>query len=287
MRARAAATTAASPLRDWHPGGRRGVRLRRARSARSRHRLRRQGDALRSSHGPGAEVGPRVGACAAARDYRTLRTAPLVFSPVDPHTLFFASNIVWKTTNGGKSWTQISPDLTRTRFDRAAERRQVCRRRPRRAARHARRRVHGRAVVRRHQTHLGRHRRRADSRDGRRRRALERRDAARARDRPWSKVSIIDASHFDANTAYAAINTLRLDDLRPHIYRTHDGGKTWTQIIDGHPRRRDRQRRARGSEAPRAAVRRHARRRCGSRSTTATIGSRCGSTCRRRRFAIS
>jgi len=44
---------------------------------------------------------------------------------------------------------------------------------------------------------------------------------------------MIDAGHFDANTAYAAVNTLRLDDLRPHIYRTHDGGKTWTEIDNG------------------------------------------------------
>src|SRR6476646_8636536 len=49
------------------------------------------------------------------------------------------------------------------------------------------------------------------------------------------KVSIVDASHFDANTAYAAINTLRLDDLRPHIYRTRDGGKSWQHITAGIP----------------------------------------------------
>ncbi|HEX7826481.1 MAG TPA: hypothetical protein VF477_16385, partial [Mycobacterium sp.] len=51
----------------------------------------------------------------------------------------------------------------------------------------------------------------------------------------WSKVSIMDASHFDAGTAYAAVNTFRLDDLRPHIYRTKDGGKTWTHITAGIP----------------------------------------------------
>jgi hypothetical protein len=45
----------------------------------------------------------------------------------------------------------------------------------------------------------------------------------------------MDASHSDANTAYAAINTLRLDDLRPHIYRTRDGGQTWTHITNGIP----------------------------------------------------
>ena len=43
----------------------------------------------------------------------------------------------------------------------------------------------------------------------------------------------MDASHFDTLTAYAAMNTLRLDDMRPHIYRTRDGGKTWTEIVAG------------------------------------------------------
>ena len=52
---------------------------------------------------------------------------------------------------------------------------------------------------------------------------------------PWAKVSILEASHFDPNTAYAAINTLRLDDLRPHILRTRDGGRTWTEITRGLP----------------------------------------------------
>ncbi|MFI5106563.1 MAG: WD40/YVTN/BNR-like repeat-containing protein, partial [Terriglobales bacterium] len=52
---------------------------------------------------------------------------------------------------------------------------------------------------------------------------------------PFQKVSIIEASHFDAQTAYAAINTIRLDDLRPHILRTRDGGKTWMEIVSGIP----------------------------------------------------
>ena len=52
---------------------------------------------------------------------------------------------------------------------------------------------------------------------------------------PWWKISLIDASHFDAKTAYAAVNTIRLDDLRPHIYRTNDDGKTWQEIVRGIP----------------------------------------------------
>ncbi len=49
----------------------------------------------------------------------------------------------------------------------------------------------------------------------------------------WSKISILDASHFDAGTAYAAVDRHRLDDIGPYIYRTHDFGKTWKKIIDG------------------------------------------------------
>ena len=51
----------------------------------------------------------------------------------------------------------------------------------------------------------------------------------------WAKVSLMDASHFKRDTAFAAINTLRLDDLRPHIYRTRDAGRTWTRIVHGIP----------------------------------------------------
>ena len=52
---------------------------------------------------------------------------------------------------------------------------------------------------------------------------------------PWSKVSQLDASHFDDDTVYAAINRIRLDDQHPHIYRTHDGGATWKEIVRGLP----------------------------------------------------
>jgi hypothetical protein len=51
----------------------------------------------------------------------------------------------------------------------------------------------------------------------------------------WSKVSQIEAGHFDAQTAYASIDRHRLADDRPYIYRTHDGGKTWKNVADGIP----------------------------------------------------
>src|SRR5436190_3983889 len=52
---------------------------------------------------------------------------------------------------------------------------------------------------------------------------------------PWQNTSLIEAGHFDSNTGYAAVNTMRIDDLRPHIFATHDGGKTWTEIANGIP----------------------------------------------------
>jgi hypothetical protein len=48
-------------------------------------------------------------------------------------------------------------------------------------------------------------------------------------------VSQLEASHFDDESAYAAVNRFKLDDLRPHIYRTHDGGKSWKEIVNGIP----------------------------------------------------
>jgi hypothetical protein len=52
---------------------------------------------------------------------------------------------------------------------------------------------------------------------------------------PWSKVTQMEASHFDENTAYASVSRFRIDDLHPYIYRTHDGGKSWQLITNGLP----------------------------------------------------
>ena len=51
--------------------------------------------------------------------------------------------------------------------------------------------------------------------------------------KPWTRIFNMEAGHFDTKTAYAAANTLRLDDMNPHFWRTHDGGKTWTEIDNG------------------------------------------------------
>jgi len=49
----------------------------------------------------------------------------------------------------------------------------------------------------------------------------------------WSKISLIEASHFDTGTAYVAVDRHRLDDRTPYAYRTRDFGKTWTRITNG------------------------------------------------------
>jgi photosystem II stability/assembly factor-like uncharacterized protein len=165
-------------------------------------------------------------------DFRLLRTEPVLFSPVDPHTLFFAGNTLWKTRDGGKSWLQISPDLTRKTWDVPAS---VGKYREAESAKPTQRGV----IYAVAPSPLDINRIWAGTDDGlihlTTDGGLHWHDVTPPQLTPWAKVSILDAGHFDPLTAYAAINTFRLDDLRPHIYRTHDAGKTWTHITSGIP----------------------------------------------------
>ncbi len=169
-----------------------------------------------------------------AEGYRVLRTAPVLFAPTDPHTLYFASNRVWKTRDGGRTWTAISPDLTRETW---AAPPNVGKYRDTAAAKASRRGV----VYTLAPSPLDGERIWAGTDDGLVHVTTDGGahwtdvTPAALRDRPWSKISLLEASHFDAGTAYAAVNTFRLDDLRPHIYRTRDLGRTWTEIRGGLP----------------------------------------------------
>jgi photosystem II stability/assembly factor-like uncharacterized protein len=165
-------------------------------------------------------------------DFRMLRTEPVIFSPVDPHVLYFAANTLWKTKDGGQSWEQISPDLTRKTFDVPAT---VGKYRSQPTAQPTQRGV----IYTIAPSPLDINRIWAGTDDGLIHLTTDGgahwTDTTPAQLTPWQKISIIDASHFDAQTAYAAINTIRLDDLRPHIYRTRDSGKSWTEIRTGIP----------------------------------------------------
>ncbi len=164
--------------------------------------------------------------------YRMLRTAPLAFSPVDPHILYFGANTVWETRNGGKTWREISPDLTRKTWEVPAS---VGKYREDPSAKPEQRGV----IYALAPSPLDAARIWAGTDDGLIQittdGGLHWKNVTPPSLTPWAKVSVIDAGHFDRDTAYAAINTFRLDDLHPHVYRTHDGGKTWTEIVNGLP----------------------------------------------------
>ncbi|HET8922104.1 MAG TPA: hypothetical protein VFN26_03805 [Candidatus Acidoferrum sp.] len=165
-------------------------------------------------------------------EYRYARTLPVVFSQLDPHALYFAANVLFKSMDAGNSWLVISPDLTRESYEIPANL----------------------GVFATSDPEKGKHRgviyavapsfKEVNTiwagtddglihitRDG----GKSWQNVTPPQLKPWSKVSIIEASHFDAGTAYAAINSFRLDDLRAHIYRTRDFGKSWTEITKGIP----------------------------------------------------
>jgi photosystem II stability/assembly factor-like uncharacterized protein len=165
-------------------------------------------------------------------DFRMLRTEPVVFSPLDPHLLFFAGNTLWQTRDRGDHWEKISPDLSRPNYDLPASIGKY----KEDGAKQARRRGVIYTVA---PSPLDANRIWCGTDDGLIHLTT---DAGKTwnnvtppRISAWQKISLIEAGHFDANTAYAAVNTLRMDDLRPHIFATHDSGKTWAEVVNGIP----------------------------------------------------
>ncbi|HEY6271474.1 MAG TPA: glycoside hydrolase [Terriglobales bacterium] len=167
-----------------------------------------------------------------SRDFRVLRTEPVIFSPLNPHLLYFASNTLWATTDGGESWHEVSPDLTRKTFEVPDS---VGKYKSEPTAQATERGVIYTVAPSPKDINLIW----AGTDDGLIHLTTDGgghwTDVTPSGMKPFQKVSLIEASHFDAHTAYAAVNTLRLDDLRPHILRTRDSGKTWTEIVTGIP----------------------------------------------------
>ena len=163
---------------------------------------------------------------------RFIRTAPVLFSPVDNKTLFFAGNIIFKTTNGGSSWETISPDLTRSTWDIPASvgiynNEEVKKMRQRGVVYTLAPSYQDINVIWAGTDdgliHI--------TKDG----GKHWKNITPNAITSWSKISMIDASRFDVNTAYVAVNRIRCDDMTPHIYKTTDGGTTWKKIINGLP----------------------------------------------------
>jgi len=163
-------------------------------------------------------------------DVRADRTQPILFSPLDPHVLYYAANRLYRTTDGGTNWTAISPDLAREAGALPAS---VATQHPKGAEKQ-------RGVI----YSLGLSPKSAGTlwagtddglvwitRDGGGHWA----NVTPPELIPWSKVTQIEPSHFDADTAYVSVSRLRIDDLHPYLYRTRDGGKTWVAMAAGLP----------------------------------------------------
>jgi photosystem II stability/assembly factor-like uncharacterized protein len=177
---------------------------------------------------------PRMFSGEASKDLveRVQWTFPIVYSPVDSRVLFTATQHVWKTTNGGQTWDRISGDLTRhdpkTMGDSGGP------------ITHDMNGPEVYATV----FALGPGKTDvnvlwAGSDDG----VIQ---VTRTGGKTWAnvtpkdmpdlgRVSIIDASAFDAGTAYAAVKKPLMSDFAPYIFRTHDFGRTWTKIVTGIP----------------------------------------------------
>ena len=164
--------------------------------------------------------------------YRFLRTAPILFSPVDPHVLYLAGNVLFKTTNGGMSWDVISPDLSREKPE-VPDSIGVFRK-PEMATQARRGVIYALGPSPKDINTIW-----AGTDDGLVHVTKDGGKTWRNVTPPgltsWSKISQIDAGHSDATTAYIAVNRIRLDDQKPHIYRTVDGGASWKEIVNGLP----------------------------------------------------
>lgn len=161
---------------------------------------------------------------------RFLRTMPLMFHPADDNMLLFGTNILWKTLDGGDSWTSISPDLTRNRPEVPASvgdfKTSTLENMSQRAIIYAL----GPSSMDKNIIWAG-----TDdglvhvTKDG----GITWTEATPPALTSWDKISQIDASHFDKQSAYIAVNAIRKDDMRPLIYKTNNWGKTWTLITGG------------------------------------------------------
>ncbi len=164
--------------------------------------------------------------------FRFVRTEPVIFSPVDKKTLYFAGNVLFKTQNGGDSWQVISPDLSRKTWDIPKSvgiyTNEEMKKMPRRGVIY---------TVAPSPLDINTIWAGTDdgliqvTKDG----GKNWKNVTPSAITSWSKISLMDAGHFNENTAYAAVNRLRDDDLHPYVYKTHDGGKTWQLIVNGLP----------------------------------------------------
>ena len=163
---------------------------------------------------------------------RTDWTQPLVFSRADPHALYYANQFLFKTTDDAQTWKVISPDLTRPDPGIPANLDEVAAKDTDRNGTRGVIYAVSPSPLRAPLVWIG-------TDDGLIQ--ITNDDGASWQNvtppavTAWSRVTTIEASHFDANTAYASVDRHQLTDFNPHIYRTRDLGKTWQEITSGLP----------------------------------------------------
>ena len=167
-----------------------------------------------------------------SKQYRTVRTEPVAFDHFDRHRLYYGTNVVFATDDGGQSWRAISPDLTRDHPAIPAVLGAFESDDPSHGSHRGVVYALAPSYVRRGTIWAG-----TDdglvwiTRDG----GKHWNDITPPQLTPWSKISQIDASRADDDTAFVSVNRFRLDDLRPYVYVTHDGGRTWQLRVNGLP----------------------------------------------------
>jgi photosystem II stability/assembly factor-like uncharacterized protein len=173
-----------------------------------------------------------MGSGADVLKHRFQWTAPIHVSLHDPAVLYHAAEVLFKSTNGGMSWTAISPDLTRNDKSKQGPSGGPI--------------THDNTSVEYYDTIFALaespHEKNliwVGTDDGL---VHLTRDAGKTwtnvtpKELPeWSLISLIEASPHNAGTAYLAVDRHELDDFRPYIYKTSDYGKTWTKITTGIP----------------------------------------------------
>jgi photosystem II stability/assembly factor-like uncharacterized protein len=164
--------------------------------------------------------------------WRNTWTLPLVFSLADRRSLYFGHQQIFRSRNGGETWKIVSPDLSRSDESTPANLDPPTIADNNNINRHGV--VYAIAPSPIHANEVW-----AGTDDGYV--WISRDDSVRWQNvtpsqlTPWSKVGIIEASRFDPEVAYIAVDRHRLDDYKPYVYRTHDGGRHWDAIVAGIP----------------------------------------------------
>lgn len=173
-----------------------------------------------------------MGAGADVLEHRFQWTFPIVMSPHDPETVYVGGERVFRTTDRGGSWQEISGDLTTN--DKTKQR------------------SSGGPITKDNtsveyyctvftiaESPVERGLIWAGTDDG----LIHLSETGGGMDGwtdvtppemgDWAMVSLIEASPHDAGTAYAAVTRYKMDDFTPYIYRTRDRGATWDLVTDG------------------------------------------------------